>query len=84
MDRSTDAYLEIVLPGMTEWQVKEVANDAGDLIGFEVVRTQQATMAVPGSEDQSELVRVRAELKALADALNRKAEPLVLPGKAER
>ena len=80
----TDAYLEIVFPGMTDWEVRECHAEDGTLLGYKVVREQTAAMTLPGKEHHDQLTQVRADMDARAARLNQNAQPLQLPRVGER
>jgi hypothetical protein len=73
----TDAYLNIVLPGMSDWHVEPVLSSDGKLIGYQLCRTQIGAMRHPGAGNEHLLDGVREEMEARAKALNEAAEPMV-------
>jgi hypothetical protein len=75
----TDAYLEIVLPGMTDWDVRESRGSDGAVLGYELFREQTAALHRPGAGNEGKLPEIKAEMEARARRLNQAAEPLRLP-----
>jgi hypothetical protein len=73
----TDAYLNIVLPGMTDWGVEPVLSSEGTLLGYQISRTQVCKVNLSGQGKEHLLDDVRKEMEARAKTLNDAAEPLV-------
>jgi hypothetical protein len=73
----TDAYLTIVLPGMGDWEVEEVES-SGEVIGYQIRRSQVAAFEAVGKGNEHRLEEVRIKMQARAAALNKAQEPLVL------
>lgn len=76
---STDAYLQITFPGMSDWVVEEIHGNENTVIGYKIERTQTAEISMPGAGNEHKLGEIRRVLDERARWLNATAEALALP-----